>query len=108
MNTCENSRKACVAVEVCNHKVCHCNYTKFLTRDTKKQLVSERSASVYAKSYDVFRKKVIEMEIIEDKQIKYMEDLLEKFVTIAKDTGNVDASKYRAFNVYMSIYFNVC
>ena len=28
-----------------------------------------------------------------------MKDLLEKFVIIAKDTENVDASKYRAFKL---------
>jgi hypothetical protein len=56
-------------------------------------------ASVYEKSYDVFCKKVIEMEVIGNKQIKYMKDLLEKFVIIAKDTENVDASKYRAFKL---------
>ena len=53
----------------------------------------------YEKSYDVFCKKVIEMEVIGNKQIKYMKDLLEKFVIIAKDTENVDASKYRAFKL---------
>ena len=56
-------------------------------------------ASVYEKSYDVSCKKVIEMEVIGNKQIKYMKDLLEKFVIIAKDTENVDASKYRAFKL---------
>ena len=45
---------------------------------------------MYEKSYDVFCKKVIEMEVIGNKQIKYMKDLLEKFVIIAKDTENVD------------------
>ena len=39
------------------------------------------------------------MEVIGNKQIKYMKDLLEKFVIIAKDTENVDASKYRAFKL---------
>ena len=54
---------------------------------------------MYEKSYDVSCKKVIEMEVIGNKQIKYMKDLLEKFVIIAKDTENVDASKYRAFKL---------
>ena len=54
---------------------------------------------MYEKSYDVFCKKVIEMEVIGNKRIKYMKDLLEKFVIIAKDTENVDASKYRAFKL---------
>ena len=40
---------------------------------------SERSASVYEKSYDVFCKEVIETEIIGDKKIIYMKDILEKF-----------------------------
>ena len=91
--------KDCVALEVCYHKVCYCNYTMFLTRETKKQSETERSTSVYEKSYDVFCKKVIETEVIGNKQIKYMKDLLEKFVIIAKDTENVDASKYRAFKL---------
>ena len=88
MNTCASSRKDRVAVEVCYHKVCYWDNAKFLTRDTKKQLESERLASVYAKSYDVFCKKVIEMDIIGVKQIKNMKDLLEKLVTIAKDSSN--------------------
>jgi hypothetical protein len=61
-----------VALEVHYHKVCYCNYTKFLTRGTKKQSETERSTSVYEKSYDVFCKKVIETEVIGNKQIKYM------------------------------------
>ena len=81
--------KDCVALEVCYHKVCYCNSTIFLTRETKKQSETERSTSVYEKSYDVFCKKVIEMEVIGNKQKKYMKDLLEKFVIIAKDTENV-------------------
>ena len=95
--------KDCVALEVRYHKVCYCNYTKFLTRETKKQSETERSTSVYEKSYDVFCKKVIEMEVIGNKQIKYMKDLLEKFVIIAKDTENVDASKYRAFKLKLRL-----
>ena len=91
--------KDCVALEVRYHKVCYSNYTIFLNRETKKQSETERSTSVYEKSYDVFCKKVIETEVIGNKQIKYMKDLLEKFVIIAKDTENVDASKYRAFKL---------
>ena len=67
--------KDCVALEVRYHKVCYCNYTIFITRETKKQSETERSTSVYEKSYDVFCKKVIE------------------------DTENVDTSKYRAFKL---------
>ena len=91
--------KDCVALEVRYHKVFYCHYTIFLTRETKKQSETERSTSVYEKSYDVFCKKVIETEVIGNKQIKYMKDLLEKFVIIAKDTENMDASKYRAFKL---------
>ena len=67
--------------------------------------------AVYEKSYDVFCKKVIEMEVIGNKQIKYMKDLLEKFVIIAKDTENVDVSKYRAFKLkqrLMKVIPNLC
>ena len=35
--------KDCVALEVRYHKVCYSNYTKFLTRETKKQSVAERT-----------------------------------------------------------------
>jgi hypothetical protein len=98
--SCKSGVKDCVALEVRHHKVCYCNYTIFLTRETKKQSETERSTSVYEKSYDVFCKKVIETEVIGNKQIKYMKDLLEKFVIIAaKDTGNVDTSKYRDFKL---------
>ncbi len=91
--------KDCVALEVRYHKVCYSNYTKFLTRETKERSETEKSTSVYEKSYDVFCKKVIETEVIGNKQMKYMNELLEKFVTIARDTENVDASKYRAFKL---------
>jgi hypothetical protein len=54
----------------------------------------------FSRVYDVFCKKVIETEVIGNKRIKYTKDLLEKFVIIAaKDTGNVDTSKYRAFKL---------
>ena len=82
-----------VALEVRYHKVCYCNYTKYVTRETKDQSESERSVSVYEKSYDVFCKEVIETEVVGGKKIMYMKDILEKFVTIAKVIENVDASK---------------
>ena len=88
-----------VALEVHYHKVCYYNYIKYVTRDTKDQSESERSVSVYEKSYDVFCKEVIETEVIGGKKIMYMKDILEKFVTIAKVIENVDASKYRAFKL---------
>ena len=92
-------QKDCVAVEVRYQKVCYCNSTKFLTRETKDQSESERPVSVYDKSYDVFYKEVIKTEVIADKKIMYMNDILAKFVIIAKVIENVDASKYRAFTL---------
>ena len=77
----------------------------------KKQSETEISTSVYEKSYDVFCEKVIETEVIKNKQIKYMKDLLKKFVIIAKDTENVDASKYRVFKLkqrLMKVIPNLC
>ena len=90
--------KDCVALEVHYHKVCYCNYTKYVTRETKDQ-----SESKYEKSYDVFCKEVIETEIIGNKKIMYMKDILEKFVTIAKVIENVDASKCRAFKLKLRL-----
>ena len=78
---------------------CYCNYTKYVTREAKDQSESERSVSVYEKSYHVFCKGVIETEVIGDKKIMYMKDILEKSVTIAKVIENVDASKCRAFKL---------
>ena len=91
--------KYCLALEVRYHKVCYCNYTKYVTRETKDQSESKRSVSVYEKSYDVFCKEVIETEVIGDTKIMYLKDILEKFVLIAKVIENVDASKYRAFKL---------
>ena len=99
MDTCANPGEDCVALEVRYHKVCYCSYTKYVTRETKDQSEPERSVSVYEKSYDVFCKEVIETEVIGDKKIMYMKDILEKFVTIAKIIKNVDASKCRAFKL---------
>ena len=42
---------------------------------------------------------VIETEVIGDKKIMYLTDILEKFVIIAKVIENVDASKCRAFRL---------
>ncbi len=39
---------------------------------------------------------MIEKELIENKQIIYLQYLLKKFVNIAKTIENVDASKYRS------------
>jgi hypothetical protein len=64
--------KDCVALEVRYHKVCYYNYAIFLTRETKKLSQTERSTSVYEKSYDVFCKKVIETKVIGNKQIRYI------------------------------------
>ena len=97
--------KDCVALEICYHikLVYYCN--KFATAiiiqyfSPEKRRSNKSISVLYEKSYDVFCKKVIEMEVIGNKQIKYMKDLLEKFVIIAKDTENVDASKYRAFKL---------
>ena len=88
--------KDCVALEVRYHKVCYGNYTKFLTRELKE---NKPSASVYEKSYDVFYKEVVEKEVIVGKKVKYMKELIEKFITIAKNTENIDASNYRAFKL---------
>ena len=88
-----------VALDVRYHKVCYCNYTKYVTRGTKDQSESERSVTAYEKSYDVFCMEVIETEVIGEKKIMYMKDTLEKFVTIAKVIENVDASKCRAFKL---------
>ena len=76
-------------------KDCYCyyNYTKYVTREAKDQSESERSVSVYEKSYDVFCKGVIETVFIGDQKIMSLKDILEKFVTIAKVMENVDASK---------------
>ena len=78
---------------------CYCNYTSYVTREAKYRSESERSVSVYEKSYDVFCKGVIETEVIGDKKIMYLKDILEKFVTVAKVIENVDASKCRAFKL---------
>ena len=98
--------KDCVALESAITKFA----TAIIQYFSPERRRSNKSISV-RKSYDVFCKKVIEMEVIRNKQIKYMKDLLEKFVIIAKDTENVDASKYRAFKLkqrLMKVIPNLC
>ena len=85
--------KDCVALEVRYHKVCYSNYTIFLAREAK---TTTTCVPMYERSYNVFCKEVVETEIIKGKAIMYMMHLLEKFVVIAKETENVDASKYRS------------
>lgn len=89
--------KDCVAVEVRYHKVCYSNYTRFLTKRLVQE--TERCTPQYEKSFDIFCEKVIDTEVINERQIKYMKDLLQKFIFIAQKTENVDASKYRAFKL---------
>ena len=88
------------ALEVRYHKVCYSNYTKFLARgnETKKEKPTS-SPPMYSRSYEVFCKNIIETEIIENRQIMYMKDLLHKFVSVAHEVENVDASYYRVYKL---------
>lgn len=88
--------KDCVALEVRYHKVCYSSYTKFLTREAKSEKSTSLFSSLYERSYEVFCKSVIETEVIQNKSIVYMKDLLQRFIYIAKKTEDVDASNYRA------------
>ena len=88
--------KDCVALEVHYHGICYNNYTKFITKPVKE---ANTCAPIYEKSYKVFCKDVIELEVIKGKAIKYMKELLSKFIVIVKETEKVDASKYRAFSL---------
>ena len=88
--------KDCVAIEVRYHKSCYRNYTKFLTRDQKE---TEKSAPTYEKTFEFFCKNVIEGQIIKNKDIIYMKELLNRFIAMAMDIDQVDASNYRAFKL---------
>eukprot|EP00794_Sanderia_malayensis_P000765 gene765-55_t len=83
----------CVAIEVRYHKICYTNYTKFLTR---KDNDNPESMPKYQLSYDIFFQKVIEHDLLKNKQVKYMKELLKNFIVIVKDTEGEDASNYRA------------
>ena len=56
----------------------------------------EKSAPIYEEAFAYFCEEVIEKEIIGNKQIRYLQDLLKKFVNIADKIENVDASNYRS------------
>ena len=91
----------CVALLVCYHKVCYCNYTKYVTRETKvriNQSLKDQFQCTRSPMMFSVRKYVIETEVIGDKKIMYMKDILENFVIIAKAIENVGASNYRALN----------
>ena len=79
-------------MEVRYHKVCYCNYTKFLTREAKGQSESERSVSVYGKSYDVFCNKVIERQsiakVIENVDVESYSRRAKRFSIAAIVTGS--------------------
>lgn len=72
-------------MEVHYHRCCYSNYTRFLSREEKETHKSTSIKTIYEKSYGIFCKDVIETQIIQGKEIKYM-----------KEQDNVDASKYRA------------
>ena len=58
--------KDCVAIEVCYHKTCYKNYTHFLS----KRSIDAPVDSVYATSYKVFCKEIIDDRICKNKEIE--------------------------------------
>ena len=87
--------KDCVAIEVRYHKVCYAKYTKFLTREQRDQ----QTTPIYEKAYEAFCTDIIEPELVQNKQVKCMNDLLSMFVEIAEKVDGTDASNYRAYKL---------
>ena len=53
----------------------------------------------YEESYTVFCTQVVETELIMNNGIMHMKDLLNRFIAKARETENIDATKYRAFQL---------
>ena len=49
-----------------------------------------RVASEYQNSHDVMCKKVMKAVVIRNREVRYMRELLEKFVIIAEETENLN------------------
>ena len=85
--------KDCVAIEVCYHKTCYKNYTRFLS----KRSIDAPVDSVYTTSYKVFCKEIIDDRICKNKEVVFMNKLVEMFRKyIIKYEGSQEGSKYRA------------
>ena len=84
--------KDCVAIEVRYHKQCYTNYTRFLNRPR-----SATNAEGYENAFSIFCKEVIEREIIEKKEIKYITELEKMFVSTVMEHEGLNASKYRRY-----------
>ena len=84
--------KDCVAIEVRYHKQCYTNYTRFLNRPR-----TATNAELYENAFSIFCKEVIEREIIEKKEIKYITELEKMFVSTVMEHDGLDASKYRIY-----------
>ena len=75
--------KDCVAIEVRYHKQCYTNYTRFLNCPR-----SATNAEVYENAFSIFCKEVIEREIIEKKEIKYITEKM--FVSTVMEHEGLD------------------
>lgn len=84
--------KDCVALEVRYHRQCYTNYTRFLNRP---RIVT--NDELYANAFSIFCNEVIQREIIEKKEIKYITELEQMFVSTVMEHEGLDASKYRRY-----------
>lgn len=85
--------KDCVAIEVCYHKTCYKNYTRFLSKES----IDAPVDSVHATAYKIFCKEIIDDRICKNKELVFMNKLVEMFRKyIIKYDENQEGSEYRA------------
>ena len=85
--------KDCVAVEAQYHRNCCQMHTKFISSSFSEK---EDIDHLYAKAFDVFCSEFIMKRVIENRELLYLKDLLEKFIVYAREVEDVDASSYQS------------
>uniref|UniRef100_UPI00358E465F uncharacterized protein isoform X2 n=1 Tax=Myxine glutinosa TaxID=7769 RepID=UPI00358E465F len=80
----------CVASEVCYHKLCFLQYTRFLSKERKKPTVRPSpSKSTYEEAYSAFCQDVIQTGIVNNQEVFCLTKLVDIFTEMVKEHHGV-------------------
>ncbi|XP_038062969.1 uncharacterized protein LOC119733637 [Patiria miniata] len=93
--------KDLLAIEVCYHRLCYQEYTRFLVHPAPDppDAMSQR----YSDAYDEFCSDVIRKRLIRDKEVLCLTTLRRIFVKYVRDLEGVDCQNYLADNLKMRL-----
>ena len=90
--------KDCVAIEVCYHKMCYKNYTRFLSKPD----VDQAMDSVFNTAYKLFCKEIIDDRICKNREIFFQTKLVSifrRYIDKCGDQEGEEGSRYKASNL---------